>query len=297
MASQISLEDIAILIKEIQKDVRKNNDEFKLYREQLNEAKNRIDNLERNQVDIIKQLNDNGSLFKRLTNTYGRNNLVIFNIKETSNETTAELLQIVLQLFSSKLNINIEARDIDNIFRMGRVKGMRPILLKLQSFLQKLEILKVSKKLKGTNIVISNDFSEEVRKIRKKLIPFLMKARDEKHLAYLRNDKLVINGKMFSLENCLKGLPTISSSRDGAEVVKDDNEEENDTNSTLNPRSGGLKQSSPDKARKLRTKKRKMLPKGSPPLRKFNSIESFIKRYEMKCEETVGSTKAGGDTA
>lgn len=267
MASQISLEDIAILIKEIQKDVRKNNDEFKLYREQLNEAKNRIDNLERNQVDIIKQLNDNGSLFKRLTNTYGRNNLVIFNIEETSNETTAELLQIVLQLFSSKLNINIEARDIDNIFRMGRVKGMRPILLKLQSFLQKLEILKVSKKLKGTNIVISNDFSEEVRKIRKKLIPFLMKARDEKHLAYLRNDKLVINGKMFSLENCLKGLPTISSSRDGAEVVKDDNEEENDTNSTLNPRSGGLKQSSPDKARKLRTKKRKMLPKGSPLLR------------------------------
>lgn len=297
MASQISLEDIAILIKEIQKDVRKNNDEFKLYREQLNEAKNRIDNLERNQVDIIKQLNDNGSLFKRLTNTYGRNNLVIFNIKETSNETTAELLQIVLQLFSSKLNINIEARDIDNIFWMGRVKGMRPILLKLQSFLQKVEILKVSKKLKGTNIVISNDFSEKVRKIRKKLIPFLMKARDEKHLAYLRNDKLVINGKMFSLENCLKGLPTISSSRDGAEVVKDDNEVENDTNSTLNPRSGGLKQSSPDKARKLRTKKRKMLPKGSPPLRKFNSIESFIKRYEMKCEETVGSTKAGGDTA
>lgn len=297
MASQISLEDIAILIKELQKDVRKSNAEFKLYREQLNEAKNRIDNLERNQVDIIKQLNDNGSLFKRLTNTYGRNNLVIFNIKETSNETTAELLQIVLQLFSSKLNINIEARDIDNIFWMGRVKGMRPILLKLQSFLQKVEILKVSKKLKGTNIVISNDFSEEVRKIRKKLIPFLMKARDEKHLAYLRNDKLVINGKMFSLENCLKGLPTISSSRDGAEVVKDDNEEENDTNSTLNPRSGGLKQSSPDKARKLRTKKRKMLPKGSPPLRKFNSIESFIKRYEMKCEETVGSTKAGGDTA
>lgn len=297
MASQISLEDIAILIKELQKDVRKSNAEFKLYREQLNEAKNRIDNLERNQVDIIKQLNDNGSLFKRLTNTYGRNNLVIFNIEETSNETTAELLQIVLQLFSSKLNINIEARDIDNIFRMGRVKGMRPILLKLQSFLQKVEILKVSKKLKGTNIVISNDFSEKVRKIRKKLIPFLMKARDEKHLAYLRNDKLVINGKMFSLENCLKGLPTISSSRDGAEVVKDDNEEENDTNSTLNPRSGGLKQSSPDKARKLRTKKRKMLPKGSPPLRKFNSIESFIKRYEMKCEETVGSTKAGGDTA
>lgn len=267
MASQISLEDIAILIKELQKDVRKSNAEFKLYREQLNEAKNRIDNLERNQVDIIKQLNDNGSLFKRLTNTYGRNNLVIFNIKETSNETTAELLQIVLQLFSSKLNINIEARDIDNIFRMGRVKGMRPILLKLQSFLQKLEILKVSKKLKGTNIVISNDFSEEVRKIRKKLIPFLMKARDEKHLAYLRNDKLVINGKMFSLENCLKGLPTISSSRDGAEVVKDDNEEENDTNSTLNPISGGLKQSSPIKTRKLRTKKRKMLPKGSPLLR------------------------------
>lgn len=267
MASQISLEDIAILIKELQKDVRKSNAEFKLYREQLNEAKNRIDNLERNQVDIIKQLNDNGSLFKRLTNTYGRNNLVIFNIEETSNETTAELLQIVLQLFSSKLNINIEARDIDNIFWMGRVKGMRPILLKLQSFLQKVEILKVSKKLKGTNIVISNDFSEEVRKIRKKLIPFLMKARDEKHLAYLRNDKLVINGKMFSLENCLKGLPTISSSKDGAEVVKDDNEVENDTNSTLNPRSGGLKQSSPDKARKLRTKKRKMLPKGSPLLR------------------------------
>lgn len=297
MASQISLEDIAILIKELQKDVRKSNAEFKLYREQLNEAKNRIDNLERNQVDIIKQLNDNGSLFKRLTNTYGRNNLVIFNIEETSNETTAELLQIVLQLFSSKLNINIEARDIDNIFWMGRVKGMRPILLKLQSFLQKVEILKVSKKLKGTNIVISNDFSEEVRKIRKKLIPFLMKARDEKHLAYLRNDKLVINGKMFSLENCLKGLPTISSSKDGAEVVKDDNEEENDTNSTLNPISGGLKQSSPIKTRKLRTKKRKMLPKGSPPLRKFNSIESFIKRYEMKCEETVGSTKARGDTA
>ena len=59
--------------------------------------------------------------------------------------------------------------------------------------------MKAKTKLKGSNVFISEDFSLRVREIRKKLLPHLKAAKDEKKKAAMVYDHLLINGKKFIL--------------------------------------------------------------------------------------------------
>nr|KAG5689419.1 hypothetical protein BaRGS_017937 [Batillaria attramentaria] len=52
-------------------------------------------------------------------------------------------------------------------------------------------------KLKGTDIFVGDDFSKNVRDIRKKLSPFLKKAKEEKKLCKMVFDHLVMEGKRY----------------------------------------------------------------------------------------------------
>ena len=94
-----------------------------------------------------------------------------------------------------------EAIDIDEARRLpSRTLGPRPVLVTFRSFKQKLAVLKSTAKLKGKDIHVSQDFSESVRLQRRKLKPFLDKAREEKQFAMFRYDKLQIDNKLFKLD-------------------------------------------------------------------------------------------------
>ncbi len=54
-----------------------------------------------------------------------------------------------------------------------------------------------TKKLKGTNIGVSEQFPEEIESIRKTLYPELKKARAEGKRARIVRDKLIIEGQVF----------------------------------------------------------------------------------------------------
>uniref|UniRef100_T1HHG9 Uncharacterized protein n=1 Tax=Rhodnius prolixus TaxID=13249 RepID=T1HHG9_RHOPR len=161
MAEKITLDEIANLIKGLQVEIRQGNEQFQIYREQLENTKQRVSDLEGVQIDIIRVLDETQSEVKYLRESQRRNNLMLFNIKEEQGETTSDLLKLVRDIFLTKLEISLMSTDISNIYRVGKIKDERPILIKLHCLWQKFEILKAAKKLRGSNISISEDFSPE----------------------------------------------------------------------------------------------------------------------------------------
>lgn len=55
-------------------------------------------------------------------------------------------------------------------------------------------------KLKGTNIWINNDYSKKVQEERTKLVKHVKEARGKGERAFLKYNKLVINGKEYTLD-------------------------------------------------------------------------------------------------
>lgn len=257
----------------------------------------------------------------------------MFNIFESPDETISDLIKAVIEVFSSKINILLEPRDINSAFRLGKMKGNRPILIKFQCFWQKIEILRASRNLKESNIRISDDYSTDVRERRKKLIPYLIKARQENHMAILKKDKLIINGHQISLDKCENLFRINKGAEETAEVEKlrndiqmkegkllqegsdhpdnkicketrepeelgnntsSGNKNKNEQNITVDLVQAGTS-SRKDNSNVItpRRNKRKGLPRSSP-LRKVNSIESFIRRFETKSKLEEKQEKLDG---
>lgn len=107
----------------------------------------------------------------------------------------------VLSTFNVVLNVHVSIDHINLIIK-GQSKN-KPILVKFTSFRKKLEFLKEAKKL-TRNVRISNDYTQETRQTRKLFLPLMFKARQLECEAFLRDDKLVINDQMFSLDQLLQ---------------------------------------------------------------------------------------------
>lgn len=82
MSSPLTLNDIANLIKGLQGEIRQNNEQFKFYKEQLEESKKRISALECANVDIIKAIDEFEQSNKKFNDFYRKNNLINLDINE-----------------------------------------------------------------------------------------------------------------------------------------------------------------------------------------------------------------------
>lgn len=125
---------------------------------------NSIHNL-KEAVDVISANEKNTSeKVVTLDKDKRRKNLIIKGLIETE-ANTKELEEIVLEFVSTHLKVEIDIRDIDVVFRIGKKKinygRSRPILLKLTSERKKIEIMKNKKLLKGTEYYVDLDLSKE----------------------------------------------------------------------------------------------------------------------------------------
>jgi hypothetical protein len=62
-------------------------------------------------------------------------------------------------------------RHVDYVKRLGRVRESRGMLEKLTTFSKELEVLRNTRKLAGTKIKVEQDYSREVRQIRRNTGP------------------------------------------------------------------------------------------------------------------------------
>lgn len=91
--------------------------------------------------------------------------------------------------------------EFDNIRRLPTKPGQtKPVLVTFRNQIQKLEVLKGRTNLAGSDMGISEDFSERVRAIRKTLNGFRKQARTDNKFAILKYDKIQINNELFKLD-------------------------------------------------------------------------------------------------
>jgi hypothetical protein len=101
----------------------------------------------------------------------------------------------VEDVFRMTMRVEMTNWHIDSVVRLGKRKRSRLILVRLTSYSKKCEILLNTRILAGSGIRIDQDYSAEIRKVRKELIPYMIDARGRGHKAFLRGKKLLVNGR------------------------------------------------------------------------------------------------------
>lgn len=213
--------------------------------------------------------------------TYRQNNVLLYGLNE-SEKNRKELEEMVIQLFTTDLQIPINIHEVDFIRRLGPKTNnkVRPIQVRLLAYRKALDILSNRGKLKGTIYRLHEDLPKEVIEVRRSLIPLMKKYREQGHYAVINYDKLYVNGKVLKKEELvLPEVPTTipnasSKNKKTARQPSDDSE-------SLSP---AVKQF---KDRKTTTIRRNSI-SGSSKLTKNNCSNENITQYF----QTVTSTPA-----
>lgn len=157
--------------------------------------------------------------YKLLEKELRKNNIIICNL---GYEEENDILKFTLEKLNQLLDINISKEEINNIYAIGKNKRDRPIIVKFTSYLTKQSVLKNCKKLKGTNISISEELALEERRNQKILRQHLKQARAKKLNAYIKGDNLYINEEIYNAEKL------ITNEKDGDnELDRNENISEN----------------------------------------------------------------------
>lgn len=128
-----------------------------------------------------------------------KKNLVLRGVEENEREGSGETVDKVAQVVKA-MGVGMEVQqDIDEVRRIGKPRDgvIRPILLKLTTINKKWEILGQSKKLRGTDIWVDEDYTKEVIEERKILYPQVKMARENGHRAFIKHNKLIIDGEAY----------------------------------------------------------------------------------------------------
>ena len=178
------------------------NNEFSLIKQEVTGLKTEVNKLRSENEALRKNV-------QYLEDQSRRDNLISNSIEESENETWDE--QKVRDIMADNLNIENARNDADvGIERAHRLNVKhrqpnrpRPVIVKFSRFKTRDTILKKarekSKNRSDVNYRISEDFSADVRRIRRDNIPFLLQAHEEEKRAFLSYDKLVIDGTKFIL--------------------------------------------------------------------------------------------------
>ena len=101
---------------------------------------------------------------------YGRRNAVrVFGIPEIKRNKKDGPVKfentdaLVLNVFKNKLNLNLSYHDISRSHRVGKPRDgrPRPIIVKFVSYRRKREVFSCKKKLKGTDLTITEDLTAQ----------------------------------------------------------------------------------------------------------------------------------------
>jgi hypothetical protein len=128
-----------------------------------------------------------------------KNNTLIFGLQEEKNESYMEIVLVIETFLRDTIRTEIVNWNIGYMKRLGRRREERLILARFTSFTKILEVLRHIRNLVGTKIRVDGDFSTEIRKIRRGLIPYLKDAKKRGYKALLKEDKLVVNGQIYDM--------------------------------------------------------------------------------------------------
>jgi len=158
--------------------------------DQLQELQLKVESLSSKQV----QLENEKEREKR------KCNVLLGNLEESSDEEADELVEKVVQVLHNKLST---PHTPVQVMRIGKkvVGKNRLVLVRMNTFREKLQVLKAAKLLKGSSIYLMEDLSKHECENRKLLVTAMKKARSEGKKAFIRfaDGKLIVNGTAVDL--------------------------------------------------------------------------------------------------
>uniref|UniRef100_A0A8D8RZP4 Uncharacterized protein n=1 Tax=Cacopsylla melanoneura TaxID=428564 RepID=A0A8D8RZP4_9HEMI len=146
---------------------------------------------------IVKKILQLDIKIRFYSNDVKRRNVVIYGIKEDEDESWEQIMNQVLSILNTVMQMDVQRSEIDNCYRLGKRNHKypgRPLLVKFVTEWRKVEMLKKGHKLKGRKLWVDEDYTKEVMESRKNLIPKMMGIRKTGKFAILKKDKIFVNG-------------------------------------------------------------------------------------------------------
>lgn len=118
-------------------------------------------------------------------------NVILFNFNDT-NDTNSNLL-VNVKLIFNKVGLDIPESAFDDIFRLGKRLGSRPVLIKFVASRWVRDVFSEIRDFKYQGFIIVNDRSPEERERRKVLLSHVQELRGKGHSAFLRGNKIIVD--------------------------------------------------------------------------------------------------------
>ena len=196
--------------------------ELSVYKEEISELRraNKEQNIEiRDLKKVVGELRDplmnsesvlqtNSTRIDYLEDQSRRNNLRFDGVVEENGETWEQTARKIQLLATEKLGIN-ENIQIERAHRVGRPNPQRhrTIVAKFLRYNDKENLIRNSRKLKGTNIFINEDLCEASQAKRREQLPQLKQARSQGKIAYFVHTRLVIKDRHVDYNSQASSLP------------------------------------------------------------------------------------------
>ena len=208
MAKLDTLEDIKKRIVNVEQGVKELKSSIEFVHAEVKDLKEEVERSKKSDIENRMRIDcledENRRLHDSIVDLKARSmrdNLLFHNVEEEARENTTDK---IFQLLEEKLEIP-DARNkikIDRSHRVGRKcdtqRKPRAIVVKFNFYQDRALVRRNAKKLKGTKIGISEQFPEEIEKIRQTLYPEMRKAKAQGHQVRLVRDKLFINNIRFN---------------------------------------------------------------------------------------------------
>ena len=203
------LKEIKAMLCEVKKTNEAIVSEVREINQTLGKLVSRIDRAENEIVGLKNEVtelrNSNWYLQRKLDdleNRSRRQNIIVNGLPQRGqykNWDTTEA--IVRELIQNSLKVKLEPDDIQRAHRIHSNNGIEPIVCCFLRDKKRSEVLQNARKLKGTEIYISEDYSYQVRSERRELKKHMIEARRQGRNAKLQFRHLIIDNRKYSLED------------------------------------------------------------------------------------------------
>ncbi len=192
MAETVSLGKILEEIKKLNEDNKKYKEEILTkFEETIKDFSTKSDGTEKELISLKEKIH-------KIENESKKKNFVIYNLEEKESNYF-QLENCILSLINDGCRVSCVDIEIDFIKRLGkRSNKIRPVLVGLTTWRKKMMIMKSKKLLKGSNLRIEDDLPKDILKKQKELIPTMLKFREEGRKVFIKFDKIMVDGKVWS---------------------------------------------------------------------------------------------------
>lgn len=138
-------------------------------------------------------------------------NVVIYNLRDIP-EFNSNLFDTVNRLFEAA-NLDIPDIAMEDVFRMGKTAGRRPVLVKFISERWVRQVFKNVMELRKMKIFIANDLSPDDRQKRRVLVETCRQLKQSGKNARIKNNRLLIDDKLCDSPETAQVTPILPSAQ------------------------------------------------------------------------------------